>query len=152
MQRAYHFRTNGLKRTMAFFIDIIPIIMTAVLVSSACFDMKPLAIFDDASRGTVRDEGIRVDIWIVSISFLVWMVYCAIAECTSMAGSFGKKAMGLWVCDLQGNPSGFWRALARNACKIFSVIPPCLGFFWAVVTPHGRAWHDWMTGTAVVEH
>lgn len=151
MQRTYYFHTNGLKRTVAFFIDIIPIVLAAVLISSTCYGLKPLAVIDETTRGAAREVGIQTDLRLLAGSFLVWLAYCAIMECTPMAGSFGKHALGLKVCNLQGNPPGFGRALARNACKILSVIPPCLGFIWALVTPTGRAWHDCMSGTAVVE-
>jgi uncharacterized RDD family membrane protein YckC len=136
---------------MAFFIDIIPIIMTATFVSSAVFGMNPLVITDETVLGKIRDAGMRTDLLILAGSFLVWLVYCAILECSPMAGSLGKKAMGLKVCNLYGQRPGLSRALARNACKIFSAIPLYLGFFWALITPRSRGWHDWMTGTAVIE-
>jgi len=57
----------------------------------------------------------------------------------------------LKVCNLKGYPPGIAQALARNLFKVVSLCPLKIGFVWALVTPQGRAWHDLITGTAVLE-
>jgi uncharacterized RDD family membrane protein YckC len=41
-------------------------------------------------------------------------------------------------------------ALLRLAAACLSLLPAGLGFFWIAIDPHGRAWHDRLTGTRVV--
>jgi uncharacterized RDD family membrane protein YckC len=45
-----------------------------------------------------------------------------------------------------------WRdALLRLAAALLSWLPLGLGFLWILVDPQGRAWHDRLSGTRIVE-
>ncbi len=151
MHRTPHFPTNGPRRILAFLIEIIPICCAVTFVCKAALGMTPLLVYDETLHQDVRVAGYWADGYILSYSFITWVVYCAILECSPMAASYGKKALGLKVCDLHGRRPGCIRALARNTCKIFSAFPFFLGFFWALFSTHGRTWHDQMTGTVVRE-
>jgi uncharacterized RDD family membrane protein YckC len=93
-----------------------------------------------AMRNEVRD-----------LSFLIWLIYAAVAEATSMQGTLGKKLLGIKVVDKEGNRLSFGRAIIRNLAKILSLIPFGLGFLWAGFSKEKRGWHDYIARTYVVQ-
>lgn len=64
--------------------------------------------------------------------------------------SVGKQAFGLAVTTLDGEDVGFGAALLRACGYALSCAPLDAGFLWAL-RGDGRAWHDLLAGTRVVE-
>lgn len=66
--------------------------------------------------------------------------------------SFGKAAVGIRVADHRGEAPGLIRAFLREVPgKFLSQTPWGLGFALAAIDPEGRALHDRLSGTWVVE-
>lgn len=63
--------------------------------------------------------------------------------------TLGKRVFGLEVLDAGGEPPGFGTALLRAASYALSSLFLAVGFLWAL--RGGRAWHDLIAGTRVVE-
>jgi len=63
--------------------------------------------------------------------------------------TLGKRLFGLEIVAADGDAPGFGRALLRAACYAVSSLVFALGFLWAL--RGGRAWHDRIAGTRVVE-
>ena len=63
----------------------------------------------------------------------------------------GKMFMGIKVVDFKtGGTASFGKCLVRYACYFVSSMPLCLGYFWVLWGKDKRAWHDLISGTAVV--
>ncbi len=63
----------------------------------------------------------------------------------------GKWIVGIRVVGADGLPLGRWKALGRGAAYFLSAAPFRLGFLWALVGRDRRAWHDWLSGSRVIE-
>lgn len=79
-----------------------------------------------------------------------WLYY-ALLESSSWQATLGKRALGLAVTDLDGNPISFWRATGRHFAKIISGIIIWIGFIMAGFTEKKQALHDLMAGCLVVK-
>jgi uncharacterized RDD family membrane protein YckC len=82
---------------------------------------------------------------IVAIQLLVTMaswLYFASFESSKWQATPGKRAFGLRVTDLQGNPISFARASGRYFGKIISGTLFMIGFAIAGITPRKQALHD----------
>lgn len=86
----------------------------------------------------------------VVIAFLaaLFLVYQAFFSCDGRATA-GKRLLGLRVAGEDGEPLDFGRAAMRSLAYVPSSIFT-LGFFWAMLDPKGRAWHDLAAGSSVV--
>lgn len=62
----------------------------------------------------------------------------------------GKRAFGIAVRTCDGAAAGLGASLARTLGYALSSLLLNLGFLWAL-KGHGRAWHDLLAGTRVVE-
>jgi uncharacterized RDD family membrane protein YckC len=86
----------------------------------------------------------------VVIAFLaaLFIVYQAFFSCDGRVTA-GKRLLGLRVADAEGEPLDFGRSVARALAQLPSSFLT-LGFFWALVDPKGRAWHDLAAGSDVL--
>ena len=84
------------------------------------------------------------------IAFLaaLFIVYQAFFSCDGRATA-GKKLLGLRVAGADGEPLDLGRAIARSLALIPSSFLT-LGFFWALLDPRGRTWHDLAAGSDVL--
>ena len=78
-----------------------------------------------------------------------WL-YFAAAQSGLGQASLGKRALGVIVTDLKGEPITFGRATGRYFSKIISWIPLLAGFFMAAFTEKKQALHDQTAKTLVV--
>lgn len=89
----------------------------------------------------------------IVISFTLMCIYGAATESSLHQASFGKRAMGLKVTDLQGRRLTFGRALGRWFLKeVFSIIPLFWLTFLAILfTDKKQGVHDLIAETVVVK-
>jgi uncharacterized RDD family membrane protein YckC len=80
------------------------------------------------------------------------LLWHALGEASRWQGSPGKRAFGLVVADLEGEPPGFARALARQVGGVASWITLNLGHLLAALPPQFRALHDYLAGTRVLRN
>ena len=71
----------------------------------------------------------------------VWL-YFALFESSSWQATPGKRALGLFVTDMQGRPISFARATGRYFGKILSCAILMIGYIMAGFTAKKQALHD----------
>ncbi|MDP3849782.1 MAG: RDD family protein [Luteolibacter sp.] len=140
---------NGFKRVVAYLIDTLPIQMALYLVSMSIYGISPLI---DPTAATEVQIASHMANQLIGLGVIgIWLLYSVVAELSPWHGTFGKKVMGLTVRSVSGRPMTVGQVLGRNAAKILSILPCCLGFVWAFFTHGNRAWHDSLSNTAVAE-
>lgn len=77
-------------------------------------------------------------------------LYFVTSQCGLGQATLGKRALGVIVTDLKGEPITFGRAAGRYLSKIISAIPLLAGFFMAAFTEKKQALHDQISKTLVV--
>jgi uncharacterized RDD family membrane protein YckC len=70
---------------------------------------------------------------------------------TRSGQTLGMTTWGLRVERNDGRLLDWRTVLFRLAAAILSLLPAGLGFLWIVFDREGRAWHDRLTGTRVVQ-
>ncbi len=86
--------------------------------------------------------------WIIQV-VVMWLYY-ALQECGEHQATFGKRAMGIIVTDLDGQRLTFGRATGRHFAKIPSSIICMIGYIMAAFTEKKQALHDMIAGALVV--
>lgn len=64
--------------------------------------------------------------------------------------TLGMLAFRLRLVAADGGPVGWRAALVREGGALLSALPAGLGFWWVLVDPERRSWHDRLSGTRVV--
>ena len=84
------------------------------------------------------------------ISFLIWILYSTIMDCSREQGSFGKQLVGIKVVDFQGERLTIKKSILRNLGKILSKLALFIGFIWILFDKNKQGWHDKIGKTYVV--
>jgi uncharacterized RDD family membrane protein YckC len=85
----------------------------------------------------------------IALIVIMWL-YFAKMESSEKQATIGKKAMGLYVTDLNGQRLTFGRASGRFFSKIISgMIPLGIGYIMVAFTAKKQALHDMIAGTLV---
>lgn len=88
---------------------------------------------------------------LVLIALLGSWLYYAYFESSSWQATVGKKALNLYVTDLNANPVTFGRASGRFFAKIVTaLIPLWIGWILAGVTEKKQALHDMIASCLVL--
>ncbi len=103
-----------------------------------------LKAFDPGLPVFLNEKGLLLSIFLAPL----FLVYHAFFSCEGRA-TLGKRLLGLRVADAAGEPLDLGRAVMRSIAYVPSSIFT-LGFFWALIDPKGRAWHDFAAGSGVV--
>lgn len=85
------------------------------------------------------------------IGLLIGWVYFASMESSSYQATLGKMALGIRVCDLDGNRISFGRASGRHFAKILSGVLLLVGYLMAAFTAKKQGLHDMMASTLVID-
>lgn len=86
----------------------------------------------------------------VGIIITVWLYY-ALQESGGYGATFGKRALGISVTDLNGDSISFARASARHFSKIVSAAICGLGYFFPFFTQRKQALHDIIAGCMIIK-
>jgi uncharacterized RDD family membrane protein YckC len=78
-----------------------------------------------------------------------WL-YFSLMESSSWQGTLGKKALGIYVTDMEGRRLSFGRATGRYFAKILSLLTLMIGYIMAGTTERKQALHDMVAGTLVL--
>jgi uncharacterized RDD family membrane protein YckC len=97
---------------------------------------------------TGNEEGLETASNISGI-FIGWL-YFSIMESSERQATFGKRALGIMVTDINGKRVTFYRATGRHFGKIVSSITLGIGFIMAGFTEKKQALHDKMFDCLVV--
>jgi uncharacterized RDD family membrane protein YckC len=84
------------------------------------------------------------------VALVSWLYY-ALFESSTWQATPGKKLLGLYVTDMDGQPVSFGRASGRAIGKIVTgLIPFAIGYILAGITEKKQALHDIMAGCLVL--
>lgn len=87
----------------------------------------------------------------IGVALLITWLYHAYMESSSWQATVGKRAVNLYVTDLNGQPISFLNATGRHFAKIITgLIPLLLGYIMAAFTERKQALHDMIAGTLVL--
>jgi uncharacterized RDD family membrane protein YckC len=78
-----------------------------------------------------------------------WLYY-ALMESSAWQATLGKKALGLYVTDMNGQRITFGRATGRYFGKLVSGLTLLIGYLMAGFTEKKQALHDMMAGCLVL--
>ena len=87
---------------------------------------------------------------VIVVGLVLEWLYYALMESSAWQGTLGKKALGLRVTDLQGNPVSFGRATGRFFARIISSFTLLIGFIIAGFTERKQALHDIIASCLVI--
>lgn len=109
-------------------------------------DPAVLAAIDAVQRATL--DSLRPTLLgFVALAAVYWIGF----ERSAWQATPGKRALGLRVTDLAGIAPGTWRVAGRHVAGALSWLLLNLGHAWAAVPPQGRALHDHLAGTRVLQ-
>ncbi len=135
-------------RAAAFIIDAIILIPIQAIVGAI------LGGIMGAMMGGVpqTEEGLlRFQLVIqVGVVIVVWLYY-ALQESGGHGATFGKRALGIAVTDLNGDGITFWRATARHFSKIVSGLICGIGYLFPFFTQRKQALHDIIAGCMIIK-
>ena len=80
-----------------------------------------------------------------ALVFALFCLYEALMESSRRQATFGKRAVGILVTDLDGNRISLRRALLRSVLQAFAV-----GYLLAAFTARKQALHDLVADTQVL--
>ncbi len=79
-----------------------------------------------------------------------WL-YCAIQESSMHQATFGKRAMGIKVTDMEGEGVSFLQATGRYFGKYISLITLLIGYLMMLWDSRSQTLHDKMAATLIVK-
>ncbi len=87
---------------------------------------------------------------ILSVSFLVPLIYFAGFESSPLQATLGKMLFGLKVTDLEGGRISFLGAVGRYLGKLLSGLFFCLGYIMVAFSRKKQGLHDHIASTLVI--
>lgn len=101
----------------------------------------------------VEEREVKIIVAIAGLSIIpiLKFMYSIVMESSSRQATWGKLLMGLKICDEEGNPIKFSRALVRNLSKIISSGTLGLGYLMGFFNKKQQCLHDIIAGTVVVK-
>jgi uncharacterized RDD family membrane protein YckC len=89
------------------------------------------------------------------VFYLIWwgvgLFYFATLESSEAQSTFGKRALGIKVTDLDGRRISFQHAMGRWFAAALSYLSMYIGFLMAAFTQRKQGLHDMVAGTLVVD-
>ena len=130
------------KRLVATIIDGFAVMFLALVLGLFLGLCVFLVGLDLESKGV----GLILDIF----GTLLGPLYFILMEASSTQSTLGKLAMGIFVCDANGNRLTIGRAALRYFSKILSALILGIGFLMAAFTENKQALHDKITNCYVM--
>ncbi|AGA29019.1 RDD family protein [Singulisphaera acidiphila] len=129
------------RRFAAFFLDSIIVGFANNLVG---FTLGFVLALAGVSMTVIQITGFLVGI-LISIRYYVGMTS------SSKQATWGKRAMGIKVVDLNGRRLSFGKAFVREFAKVLSGLLLLIGYIMAAFTERKQGLHDLIAGTLVVK-
>lgn len=82
--------------------------------------------------------------------YILGFIYSIYFHASLRQGTLGKRAVGIYVINSDGQRISYLNAFGRYLATIVSALTLCIGFFMAGWTKKKRALHDIIAGTYVV--
>jgi uncharacterized RDD family membrane protein YckC len=122
------------KRLVAAIIDGFAVMFLAIVFGFFLGLCVLLVGLDSESKG--------VELISEIFGTLLMPLYFILMEASSTQSTLGKLAMGIFVCDANGNRLTIGRAALRYFSKILSTLILGIGFLMAAFTENKQALHD----------
>lgn len=126
------------KRFAAFMID--ELILTVALMPV----MLIIALLTGAAAGSPEAAAMNL------LRLVATWLYFSWCESSSLRGTIGKRALGIYVTRPHGAGLSFARASARFLTKLLGAMAFMIGIFMIAVHPQRQGLHDQLTDTYVV--
>ncbi len=84
------------------------------------------------------------------INLLILLLYYPLMEGSSGQATLGKTGLNIKVTDMDGEPIGVGRALARHLARLLSVGTVFVGYFMMLWSGKRQTLHDRVVGTLVL--
>ena len=123
---------------------------TEVELEYAGFWTRFLAAFIDGLILIIPSTVINLILPLLGSMLASWL-YSALQESGANQATVGKRAMGIMVVDLDGEPISFGQATGRHFGKLVSSAILLIGFFIQPFTEKKQVLHEIMAGTLVVK-
>lgn len=145
-------RSPDWKRLVAWLVDGVPFVALFAFVLGTALDRLPHAAPLDLATALdlAVGEAAGITAPVFAGTLIIFAVYQALAHGFSGA-TLGKWLVGIRVVGPTGRRPGFGRAAIRAVLAIASLLLLGLGILLALVTRSGRALHDLLGRTWVVE-
>jgi uncharacterized RDD family membrane protein YckC len=126
-------------RAIAYLLDSVIVSVALALAGS----VKPTAfiVFPDANAASRFALPQLTPLAIALVIPIVWLYY-AVFEASPWQATPGKRALRLYVTDINGRPLTFARATIRHFAKIISSLTFLVGYIVAGFTEKKQALHD----------
>ena len=135
----------GQKAYAGFWRRLFAYTLDSILITALFILMLLLIDYVAPNANTSRLEVI----YNILVIFVTW-VYYANSESGSHQATFGKRALGLKVCDESGNRLTFGRASGRFFGKFISGLILGIGFLMVAFTKQKQGLHDQMAKALVI--
>jgi uncharacterized RDD family membrane protein YckC len=126
-------------RAIAYLLD--SVIVSVALALAGSYNPSAFIIFPDANAATRFALPQLTPLAIALVIPTVWLYY-AIFEASPWQATPGKRALRLYVTDINGRPLTFGRATIRHFAKIISSLTFLVGYVLAGFTEKKQALHD----------
>jgi uncharacterized RDD family membrane protein YckC len=133
-------------RVGAYLLDGL-VILAAAILYYATFALIVAGLYGTLGAGVI---GIAILGWLGAF-VAVWF-YFSIQESSRTQATLGKRWMGIYVTDRQGQKPSFGRATGRYFAQILTrLIPFAIGYLMVIFTAQKQALHDMLAGTVVLK-
>lgn len=140
---------SSVRRILAQIVD-------APIVATLFFSVSQ-TIYNGISLLCVRGqaaslrEAIAAALMILAISILnpIWIYYAG-CQSSHLQGTIGQRLIGIKVVDAMMRPVTFSTATRRYLAKLLVILTGGIGFLPVVFSSKAVAWHDWLSGTRVM--
>ncbi len=146
MNDTQYIQAGFTKRLIAYFIDIIPIVLfTLFVIMPDLVKEYEMAI---ENKESLDQDSLTAFNWTV---ILIWIGICIAGESSSWFASPGKKIVGIKVITINGETPNQKTIILRNMSKIISSLAFNVGYLWIIADTKKQSWHDKIARTFVVE-
>jgi uncharacterized RDD family membrane protein YckC len=154
MQNIFSHLGSRSNRLLAYIVDILPItiIVTIIFYFFFGFDEILSAHLNGNSSIEIRKEFLQQRNIIRDISFLVWIIYSTIMDCSPKQGSYGKQLFDIKIVDDAGMRLTIQKSIVRNFAKIISSLILFVGFLWIFFDKNKQGWHDKIAKCYIVDN
>jgi uncharacterized RDD family membrane protein YckC len=147
-------------RLVAYLIDGVvlgipfgAIILVVLAASGALGALRSMNNVDSGMAAAVALSAMGVALGTAALAIVGCWLYYGLMESSSWQATLGKRALGLYVTDLDGRRISFGRASGRFFAKIITgLIPLFIGYIMAGFTEKKQALHDMIAGCLVLRN
>lgn len=132
------------RRLLAFMLDSLILWVISIIVGAI------IGLVIGLTGNASPKQGLII-LLVYPALFLVSLLYYSLQESSAHQATFGKRALGIKVTNLDGKPIGWGRAIGRWFGRILSGLIFCIGYLFTPFTSRKQALHDMLASTLVVD-